>query len=197
MLKKSCRAVSRKLGFSSGVHECMRFRRIGIKTYCSTSNDGQNARFNPVEIQMLSEALYKQIFPGEFTDYNAEVIEKCVKHLEEHQLWGKGKSVLPDVNLKLPSLLGANIDEHFKIIAQQQSKPYFDMTEELAVTTLPPLPEEWVFAPGWHKYEKGDAGFKVVAVDYPEEDGFVFDVEVCQNGGPFPTLAVAASSKAW
>ncbi|XP_031557247.1 DNA polymerase subunit gamma-1-like [Actinia tenebrosa] len=199
MLKKSlcAKTVTRTIRFSSGVYNCMKFKRKRLRTYCTTSNDGQNARFNQVEIQMLSEALHKQIFPGEFAEYNAEAVRKCVKHLEEHQLWGKNKSILPDVNLKLPALLGANIDEHFKIIAKQQSKAYFDMTEELAVTTLPPLPEEWLFAPGWHKYEKADAGFKVVAVEYPEEDGFVFDVEVCQNGGPFPTLAVAASSKAW
>lgn len=34
-------------------------------------------------------------------------------------------------------------------------------------------------------------------VDYPLEEGLIFDVEVCVNEGPLPTLATAVSKNAW
>ena len=34
-------------------------------------------------------------------------------------------------------------------------------------------------------------------VDYPDDPGIVFDMESCVMEGNLPTMAVAASSKAW
>lgn len=112
---------------------------------------------------MLSEALHRQVFPGVEYEQNSTAIEKCIYHLKEHSLWGKSKSVLPDVNMSLPKLLGSNIDEHFKTIARQQSKPYFELSEQLSSTILPPMPEEWAFVSGWSKYNKIENGYEVSA----------------------------------
>jgi len=52
----------------------------------------------------------------------------------------------------------------------------------------------WKFQEGWHKYLPCGSAVEVVV---PEEDAYVFDVEVCMSNGKVPTLACAASHKAW
>lgn len=63
--------------------------------------------------------------------------------------------------------------------------------------TLPPMPLKWQLRrDGWVRYDAVHS--RGVRVDYPLEEALVFDVEVCiQDGNKYPTLAVAASSKAW
>ncbi|XP_015593399.1 DNA polymerase subunit gamma-1, mitochondrial [Cephus cinctus] len=58
---------------------------------------------------------------------------------------------------------------------------------------VPEMPKEWLLQEGWTRYTKD----KVESVDYPLEEGIVFDVEVCMSEGSLPTLATAVSSKAW
>lgn len=41
------------------------------------------------------------------------------------------------------------------------------------------------------------ANGKIEKVDYPLEDGIIFDVEVCVKEGPLPTLATAVTNEAW
>lgn len=163
----------------------------------STSDGTNGARFNPLEIQMLSENLHQQVFRGKSEQYDAKMVQKCREHLSKHGLWGKSSSVLDDVDLNLPTLEGSNIDEHFREIAKQQCKPYFDRAQWLAHSGLPPMPEEWQFSAGWTKYECNEDGFEITSVDFPQEDAMIFDMEICVKEGPYPTLAVAVSPNAW
>uniref|UniRef100_A0A670K2H7 DNA polymerase subunit gamma-1 n=1 Tax=Podarcis muralis TaxID=64176 RepID=A0A670K2H7_PODMU len=151
-------------------------------------------RINPLGIQMLSKHLHEQIFRGAQIEYSEEDIQKSVAHLQKHDLWGKETTTLPDVELQLPQLYGANIDEHFRILAQKQSLPYLEAAKELLQFGIPPVPLEWAWKSGWTRY--GPSGEKT-AVDFPDERALVFDVEVCMNAGQCPTLAVAVSSNAW
>lgn len=148
------------------------------RSFSSKMTDFQSPRVSELNIQMLSESLHSQIFQGAAETGDPCIIDKCVEHLKENNLWGKSKSTVPDVNLKLPKLMGANIDEHFRTIAAQQSKAYFELAEEMAYNLLPPQPQEWAFISGWTKYRVTADGTEVTAVDYPEEEGLVFDVEV-------------------
>ena len=166
-----------------------------VRKYFTSPNNG--ARFNPLEIQMLSEGLHQQVFRGKRERYDDEVVQKCREHLSKHGLWGKSSSVLDDVQLDLPALMGSNIDEHFREIAKQQSKPYFDRAQWLAHSSLPPMPEEWLFSTGWTKYECSEDGVVVTSVDFPDEEAMIFDIEICVKEGPYPTLAVAVSPNAW
>ncbi|NXN17260.1 DPOG1 polymerase, partial [Indicator maculatus] len=151
-------------------------------------------RMNPLNIQMLSRTLHEQIFRGAQVHYSAAEIQKSVKHLQRHDLWGKETSTLPDVDLQLPRMYGDNIDEHFRLLAQKQSLPYLEAANELLQCELPSMPPQWAWQLGWTRY--GPDG-QAEAVDFPEERAMVLDVEVCVADGHCPTLAVAVSPHAW
>ncbi|KAL8197615.1 UNVERIFIED_CONTAM: hypothetical protein K2H54_034334 [Gekko kuhli] len=151
-------------------------------------------RVNPLGIQMLSKGLHEQIFRGAQMHYSEEDIQKSVEHLQRHDLWGKETSTVPDVELQLPHIYGANLDEHFRILAQKQSLPYLEAAKELLQSEISPVPQEWAWAVGWTRY--GPNG-EMKTVDFPDERALVFDVEVCMEEGHCPTLAVAVSPSAW
>ncbi|XP_027240053.1 DNA polymerase subunit gamma-1 isoform X3 [Cricetulus griseus] len=158
-----------------------------------SSEDGQ-LRLNPLLIQMLSRGLHEQIFGcgGERPDEAA--VRRSIKHLQKHGLWGQPTTPLPDVQLNLPRLLGGNLDQHFRLLAQKQSLPYLEAAASLLEAQLPPQPGSWAWAEGWTRYgPEGEA--EPVAI--PEERALVFDVEVCMAEGTCPTLAVAISPSAW
>ncbi|KAH0620033.1 hypothetical protein JD844_014545 [Phrynosoma platyrhinos] len=159
-----------------------------------TSAAPEQQRINPLGIQMLSKGLHEQIFRGAQVQYSDEDTQKSVEHLQKHDLWGKETSTIPDVQLQLPHMYGSNIDEHFRILAQKQSLPYLEAAKELLQCKIPPMPPEWAWEVGWTQY--GQSGEKK-AVDFPDEQAFVFDVEVCMEEGHCPTLAVAVSPSAW
>ena len=149
---------------------------------------------NPLNIQMLSKNLHEQIFRGLGPEYEEEHVEKSIRHLQRHELWGKETSSLGEVELALPAMYGQDIDQHFRVLAQKQSLPYLEAASLLSRGPLPAMPQEWAWEPGWTRYG-ADGG--VQRVDFPDELALVFDVEVCMTEGQCPTLAVAASPTAW
>lgn len=175
---------------------CRKFSTTSFAQNDTTAKDEQK-RFNPLEIQMLSGSLHDQVFHGKSETYHPAAVKKCQEHLKVHNLWNKSGTVLSEVDFELPPLLGSNIDEHFREIAQQQSRPYFEKAQTLADLRLSALPDEWSFSPGWTKYVYGEEGLTTSTVNVPQEDALIFDVEVCINEGPFPVIAVAASPAAW
>ncbi|XP_077452607.1 DNA polymerase subunit gamma-1 [Stigmatopora argus] len=175
-------------------------KRIWPRSFCSTepqSVQGDNTgetRVNPLNIQMLSRNLHEQIFRGLEPVYREEHVDRGVRHLQKHQLWGKETPLLQEVELKLPKMYGDNIDEHFRVLAQKQSLPYLEAAAELQQAQVPPMPQEWTWQVGWTRY--GDNG-ESHRVDFPDETALVFDVEVCMAEGQCPTLAVALSPTHW
>lgn len=183
---------------------CHRWRTI-VQTgvwlrCCSTSvkpksqKGSDQTRLNPLNIQMLSRNLQEQIFRGQIQEYTDEDVERSIRHLEQHKLWGKETDLLPDVELKLPEMYGNDIDEHFRLLAQKQSLPYLDAASQLQGARLPRMPKEWAWEVGWTRY---GAGGECHRVNFPDENAIVFDVEVCMAEGHCPTLAVAVSPTAW
>nr|SVE79946.1 EOG090X00SQ [Daphnia magna] len=119
---------------------------------------------------------------------------KIQEHLSNHKLYGKSVSSLPDIDLKLPVLQGQNIAEHFKKIAEKQCGNYIKKLLDLASHGIPDIPKVWNFSPGWTKYSiSGETD----QVDFPDEEAYVFDVEVCVKEGHLPTLATAVSKNFW
>ncbi|XP_054475204.1 DNA polymerase subunit gamma-1 [Anoplopoma fimbria] len=164
------------------------------KPHSLQGEDSTETRINPLNIQMLSKNLHDQIFRGIQLEYREDDVERSIKHLQKHQLWGKETSLLPEVALKLPQMYGKNIDEHFRILAQKQSLPYLEAATKLQLADLPPMPQEWSWGVGWTRYGPNGESQKV---DFPEESALVFDVEVCVTEGRCPTLAVAVSPTNW
>lgn len=150
-------------------------------------------RENEIHLQMLSSSLFKTLFPeGNQSFVSPEKLDSIKKELETFGLNVDKQIRLPNVNVELPSLEGKNIEEHFYNIATSQIKPYLKVVNEL-IKKIPPAPEQWILQEGWTKYTE----FGSEKVDYPQEDGLIFDVEVCVSEGQLPTLATAVSKNAW
>jgi len=153
-------------------------------------------RTNVVGIQMLPEILKQKIFGSCVESLMDETKRLAIaNHLKKHDLLGKKTAVQENVDLPLPPLHGANIDEHFRTIAAEQTLPYREHAELLASVLLPPQPNQWILREGWTKYDFVNK--KCYAVDYPDEQAVVLDVEVLVPEGNYPAIATAASATAW
>ena len=154
---------------------------------------------NLVKIQLLSENLHQQLFNGATRIGNAKNEHESLKiknDLKRHGIDINSTEYLQDVHLKLPRLKGVNIEEHFLEIGKQQIKPYKELLNPLVqLKSLPSKPKKWAFQPGWTVYDPGsDTGR---AIEYPPENGLIFDVEVCMSEGAMPTLATAVGCSNW
>jgi len=158
--------------------------------------DNDHYRTNIVGIQMLPEILRRKIF-GSCAESSADESKRLAieKHLQKHDLLGKKTTIQEAVDVPLPPLQGANIDEHFRTIAAQQTLPYRENAERLASASLPPQPNQWILREGWTKYDFVNK--KCYAVDYPDEQAVVLDVEVLVSEGSYPAIATAATATAW
>ncbi|XP_058830166.1 DNA polymerase subunit gamma-1, mitochondrial [Topomyia yanbarensis] len=154
-------------------------------------------RLNEMNIQLLSKGLYDQIFknanPAE-SRLATDQVNLLRKELTRHGIPLSNPDILPEVSFKLPQLKGANIEEHFHRIAQEQSQPYRDLLQALVSAVIPPLPQQWLETPGWTCYDPA-SGPK--PVPYPDEHAYVFDVEVCVTAGSAPVMATALSPTRW
>ena len=177
-------------------------------------------RFNPLNIQMLTEMLHKQIFPSQnieepqlssssssssppqpassspspSTKKGTSDLARIQAHLNKFGLL-KGRSLsISDVHLHLPELFGQNVDDHFRHIASEQIREYKAMAESVAKSSPPPMPKEWARQKGWTKYKRDGTCLKV---PFPDDDALVFDIECLMNEGNFPTMATAMSPNHW
>lgn len=76
-------------------------------------------RVNKLDIQMLSSAIYSQVFNEQKVEkVNAEVIKYCKKELEKHKMVTNPDDYAEDVDFKIPPLLGKDVEEHFHIIGE-------------------------------------------------------------------------------
>ncbi|VEN44574.1 unnamed protein product [Callosobruchus maculatus] len=152
-------------------------------------------RKNKLNIQMLSKAIYDQVFIEGYKDTcKPELLEQCVRELAKHGMQNNEDSCYTgDVEYNIPPIEGKNIEEHFRIIGERQLKPYRDLVVDL-LKPLPDPPKKWIKQAGWTRYCDGCIPKKV---PYPLEEALVFDVEVCISAGKIPTLATAVSTKAW
>ncbi|KAK7121751.1 hypothetical protein R3I93_022740 [Phoxinus phoxinus] len=180
--------------WQTAVQPAVWLRRCSTSVKPESQQGSDQTRLNPLNIQMLSRNLQEQIFQSRTQVYVDEDVERSIRHLEQHELWGKETDLLPDVELKLPEIYGNDIDEHFRLLAQKQSLPYLDAASQLQGALLPGMPKEWAWEVGWTRYGEGGEQHRV---NFPDENAIVFDVEVCMAEGHCPTLAVAVSPTAW
>lgn len=168
---------------------------VRVRRNFTTKSDAEIS-VNACGIQMLPRSIHKQIFNQDFSVETAggDGIKNIKEHLSSHGLWEKHPVLLPNIHIDLPKLKGKNITEHFRIIAEEQASKYRDLLVNFISSEIPLPPEKWNFSFGWTKYfENGEFH----AVEFPDEDVYVFDVEVCVKDGHYPTLATAVSSSHW
>lgn len=103
---------------------------------------------------------------------------------------------MPDItSLRLPRLLGANIEEHFLHIARIQSEPYQKLISQLVGLEQPEMPAQWQLASGWTHYCSKTKTTR--SVPFPEDRAIVFDIENCVKEGAAPTMACALGRSGW
>ena len=144
---------------------------------------------------MLSQALHEQIFKDQPNALSDRQKKKIEIHLKTHGLYNKSTERLGDISFQLPKLKGGNIDQHFRIIAQQINGPYVKFAESLERCTIPKPPKAWARRPGWSRYDPVTGASQ--AVDHPTCKALVFDMEVLVPEGNFPTMATAVSPDYW
>ncbi|KAK9730910.1 DNA mitochondrial polymerase exonuclease domain [Popillia japonica] len=153
----------------------------------------KTTRQNKVDIQMLSSPIYEQVFKNyKCNVFDTNLIKKYKQELEKHGI-KNNLDIVKDVDFIIPTLEGDNLEEHFKNIGENQCKPYKYILD-LLLLRIPPKPEYWLMKSGWTRYAPNS---EPEEVDYPLEDGVIFDVEVCMTAGQAPTLATAVSINAW
>lgn len=122
----------------------------------------QKFRVNEVNIQMISESLYKQIFGDRknFKIADPEMVERWDQNKIENisiptiflyfrnkrELFRHGIKLgedakVPEVDLKLPPLRGKNIEEHFYEIAKEQVGSYESLILSLVSSQIPDMPK--------------------------------------------------------
>lgn len=180
------------------VHRHLRERRkFAVALQYRYKSTPTEESMNPVNVQLLSPALHKQIFPIEPKAVSdlATRQEYAKEHLQLQNIWGKSTDKIPDVSLKLPLMTGADLEEHFLRIGIEQSGSYLQKAKYLAGMDLPKKPKIWSRASGWTRYDA--ASGKGVKVEHPMEDVLVFDVETAVAVGPQAMMATAVSNDAW
>ncbi|OZC06502.1 DNA-directed DNA polymerase [Onchocerca flexuosa] len=153
-----------------------RWYTVEINSPEQPSTSKKNASFSLKKIDLVPERLHRHLFG------NFPVPENTLKND-------------PFEALDLPNLEGSNLLDHFQNIAIKQFEPYRRLLLKAStIQKLPDLPKEWIFHPGWTRYEMNESPKQV---DQPLEDLIFFDVEVCVRDGLLPTLATAVTPKAW
>lgn len=162
-----------------------------------SSKPDTGPRRNPVGVQLLSEHMHKQVFPGAPLPAPPDALLDISKwHLGQHGLSGDGAAVLPEISLDLPSLEGGNVREHFHALGAYAAEPYLSAAKEFVAAELPPMPERWETGqPGWTRYGRDGSVTRVENLN--GETMVSFDVETLYKLSPYPVMATAASPNAW
>lgn len=144
--------------------------------YLKKKSVTQFPRFNQIGVQMLPRKIYDHVFPGRINTEckSKDILAQCKKELLKHNMTSNKESVIKEPEFQLPPLRGENIEEHFRIIGEEQAKPYQKLVQQL-LKGIPQMPEQWLMQEGWTRYEKGKEPHKV---DFPMEEIMVFDIEV-------------------
>ncbi|KAK9728460.1 DNA-directed DNA polymerase gamma mip1 [Basidiobolus ranarum] len=170
------------------------YLKIRLKSDTTKSKISEVPR-NELGIQMLNPHLKQQIFPEAKCSVPEIKVAIAVEHLKRQNIWGNEAPSVPNSSFNLPPLMGANIEEHFKLLGQEQSEPYLTYAKFWAKSaSLPPRPTDWKFVSGWTKYCPDG---NVTPVEYPQDSLVIFDIETLVSESDYPLFAIAVGSSGW
>lgn len=146
------------------------------KTASSKKKTTMRPRFNEIGIQMLSTKMYSQVFieGNVSTCKSQKTIEECKKEHLKHNMITKKEDIIDDVDFRIPPLKGKNIEEHFRIIGEEQASPYRELVLKI-LKGIPQPPKKWLLQEGWTRYQNECNPEKV---EFPLEEMLIFDIEV-------------------
>ena len=101
-------------------------------------------RINQIEVQQLSDVVYRQVFPGVdgIPDVPPDLVKLSIEHLQHHELYGKTSDTSPPIGFELPPLIAGskNLSEHFHWIGMAVAQPYLAIAKRLAEREIPSEP---------------------------------------------------------
>lgn len=173
-------------------------------TSSKTTINNVTSRHNQLGIQMIPEEWKCLLFGLQEEQINRAnsklTLNKVKSHLSSHGLWDKklDKPVAPvtlhpKLDIKLPTLEGNNVSEHFENIGNKYAGKYKSLASNFCSKSLPETPKKWKFIPGWTKYNIDGTS---ISIPYPTSKVMVFDVEVCVKYN-LPVMAVALDGDNW
>ena len=152
---------------------------------------------NPVNIRMIPIEMRSSLFKNKTIRHNERVTEIARNHLTQHKIpfESNSSSSTLDSILKLPQLVGRDIDEHFKNISDHMSGKYLKMADDFARNTFKiTVPDTFVKKSGWYRDSSNN---EPESVAYPLEETLVMDTETLVTQGHHPIMATAISNKAY
>jgi DNA polymerase gamma 1 len=153
-------------------------------------------RFNELNVQMINDEMRSKLFNGKRNKEDPILIKKAIEHLANFNLPSKNVQTLKDVtNLEIPSLKGANLEEHFSKIGRDQLEVYIKDIVSFANQKLPEVPKKFEYKEGWTRYDSKTN--ETSKVSYPADNIMVFDVETLVLNKNCPVMATAVSPDAW
>lgn len=161
-------------------NEMKNISQRGLKTYSALRNGASHSTFLPPWIR---QHLFGASLTGPNQDYEGSDQSSISDRITTYPQ-----------PCKLPKLLGNCIQSHIQNISEKNISDYGRLLKGLALASCPPTPATWVFEPGWTRYV---SGCSPQSVEFPDEDAFFFDAEVCVQENFAPVLATAVSSSAW
>ncbi|CAG0917890.1 unnamed protein product, partial [Notodromas monacha] len=129
------------------VRSFSRFTREPSQLNCGISRDVEIRR-NPYGIQLLSPGLLARIFKKPrtaITSSSRVSTEIAINELHRFGLYSEEPEVLEDVDFQLPALSGKNVDDHFRMIAEEQGVPYAKLLHNFVESGIPVRPKKWIF----------------------------------------------------
>lgn len=181
------------------------------------SSGDTNVRLNDFHVPMIDERLRKRLF-GDYQEpkLTDSIYRNALGKISEitktkefdyilHETKNFNKknsnrnsfddSETNKLPFRLPKLASDDLRDHFELIAEDLVNDYKNLLLDFAeLSNIPPMPTVWAKTVGWTKYEK-DGSFS--AVEFPDDNVLVFDVETCVMEGSPPVMATAVSKDFW
>jgi DNA polymerase gamma 1 len=158
-------------------------------------------RVNEQGYPVLNDALHRKIF-GNLSrpTVKSSTLERSRRLLSRFDIpvpvdYPEG---LYDGSLPFPPLLGEDIKDHFEHMAGEFLDDYLKRADEFSTAELPKVPsyDDFIFQPGWTRYEWGGEKFLTEQVPHPLEKAFTYDTETFVVGGAFPVIGTCLSARA-
>jgi DNA polymerase gamma 1 len=158
-------------------------------------------RLSKIGIPLVPQDLRERLFGAHPEGMSLQNFREAKENLQKFNLWGLTPPEYHDYQASdFPSLIGGDIKEHIKGIAEEVSSPWWGLSNSMANATFPHMPELWEWSPdivGWAEYRVVDGKTLATPVDYPREKVLVFDTENVVIEGQYPTMAVAVGLESW
>ncbi|CAB3405513.1 unnamed protein product [Caenorhabditis bovis] len=175
-----------------------------VNTYISVPKDKGVLNCAAFAAGIVEAILESASFKCKFERKNIETVCPKIHQYLFPEIPVPSSSSSVNYDIEFPKLEGENLADHFRIIADSQTRHYkrllesattFDLQKAKRVLKKIDDNDLWKFEVGWTKYPFDLKS--ITKIDAPPDDILFFDIELCVLDGNLPTLAIALGRNAW